>query len=270
LRLSRPVRTVHATFTAYGSSMGQRIREDTRSPHWPWGLPGRYYGRAGYRIAYGGGSRTSQDPCDPADRSALLPAPVGCPFPSANTRGKSAGFPWGEVVTPIRPVTCRPSLPPSSSTRCPVSSPCGSPSRGFSTGGQRAYHVSRVERPGGLGCASTPVVQRLRVPSSERHHLPTYLLVQASQHLWLVLCDGACGTSPGLALPPHPGPRPPWCWQSSPLPHGAVTWCDSPRGRAALADAGNPNTASLVWKILQRIRCPGSFAPSRCQGRTSR
>src|SRR5262245_23612611 len=39
-----------------------------------------------------GGGRTSEDRYDPADRSALPPAPVGCRFTSANTRGKSARF----------------------------------------------------------------------------------------------------------------------------------------------------------------------------------
>ena len=46
-----PLRTVHAPFNAYGSSTGQRAcRWAARGrPHWPWGRPGRYYGRAGYR-----------------------------------------------------------------------------------------------------------------------------------------------------------------------------------------------------------------------------
>src|SRR5215469_7554998 len=39
-----------------------------------------------------GGGRTSEDRYDPADRSALPPAPVGCRFTAVNTRGKSARF----------------------------------------------------------------------------------------------------------------------------------------------------------------------------------
>src|SRR5262249_58732346 len=66
----------------------------------------------------------------------------------------------------------------------------------------------------GLGPASTPVARHLRRGSSEPPVLATYLLVQACQHLWPVLYDGACGGSPGLALPRAAGPRPPWCWQS--------------------------------------------------------
>ena len=44
--------------------------------------------------------------------------------------------------TPIRPITGRPSLPPSSFTRRPVGSPCGWPTL---AGGLRAYHVASQE-----------------------------------------------------------------------------------------------------------------------------
>ena len=44
--------------------------------------------------------------------------------------------------TPIRPITGRPSLPPSSFTRRPVGSPCGGPTL---AGGLRAYHVASQE-----------------------------------------------------------------------------------------------------------------------------
>src|SRR5439155_6883002 len=92
----------------------------------------------------------------------------------------------------------------------PVSSPCGSLSL---AGGLRAYHVALL-KPRGLGRASTPVARHLRRGSSESPDLAAYLLVQACQHLWLVLGDDADGTSPGLTLPRTPGPQPPWCWQS--------------------------------------------------------
>ena len=66
-----PLRTVRAPFDAYGSSIEQRpcgIRPGaappahdtpygTRSPHWPWGQPGHYYGRAGYRNSAGAAPR---------------------------------------------------------------------------------------------------------------------------------------------------------------------------------------------------------------------
>jgi hypothetical protein len=66
----------------------------------------------------------------------------------------------------------------------------------------------------GVGRASTPVARHLRRVSSGHPDLATYLLVQAYQHLGPVLCDDACGTSPGLTLPRAAGPQPPWCWQS--------------------------------------------------------
>ena len=44
--------------------------------------------------------------------------------------------------TPIRPITGRPSLPPSSFTRRPIGSPCGWPTL---AGGRRAYHVASQE-----------------------------------------------------------------------------------------------------------------------------
>ena len=52
----------------------------------------------------------------------------------------------------------------------------------------RAYHVSRACQSG-LGLASPPVARRLRQVSWEHLILATYLLVQACQHLWLVLSN---------------------------------------------------------------------------------
>ena len=85
-----PLRTARAPFDASSSSIEQRpceIRPSTAPPaddtpygtrltHWPWGQPVRYYGRASYRVACGGGSCTSKGHCDLADISASLPSPV--------------------------------------------------------------------------------------------------------------------------------------------------------------------------------------------------
>src|SRR5437899_7997328 len=87
--------------------------------------------------------------------------------------------------TPIRPITGRPSLAPSSLTRRPIGAPRGVLSR---TGRRRAYHVPPVYLCG-LGRASPPVARQLRRRSSEPPDLATYLLVQAIQHLALGLCD---------------------------------------------------------------------------------
>src|SRR3954454_4895937 len=56
--------------------------------------------------------------------------------------GSQPAFARGDISTPIRPVTGRPSLPPSSFTRRPVGSPYGRPTL---AGGRRAYHVASQE-----------------------------------------------------------------------------------------------------------------------------
>ena len=117
-------------FDASGSSIGQRLcvarpgtappahdtPSGTRSPHWPWGQPGRYCGRAGYRDRRG------------PHRWALPPA-TGLPCPPSRLAvgsrpptpgGSRLAFARDTISTPIRPVTGRPSLLPSSFTRRPI------------------------------------------------------------------------------------------------------------------------------------------------------
>jgi len=88
--------------------------------------------------------------------------------------------------TPIRSITDRRSLTPSSFTRSPVGS---SRDERSLAGGLRAYHVAPMYRSG-EGRVSSPVARHLRGVSSEHPDLATYLLVQAYQHLTLVLYDG--------------------------------------------------------------------------------
>jgi hypothetical protein len=109
--------------------------------------------------------------------TVLLPCPRRlADGPRAPTpEGSRPAFAWGDVATPIRPITGRPSLAPSSSTRSPVGWPYGLPTP---RGRVRAYHVAPL-KPRGLGPASTPVARQLRGPSSERPNLATYRLVQA-------------------------------------------------------------------------------------------
>jgi hypothetical protein len=90
--------------------------------------------------------------------------------------GSLLPFGRGPVPTPIRPITGRLSLPPSSFTRSPIGAPYGVLSL---AGGLRAYHVPQVERTGGLGRVSSPVVHHLRRRSSEPPDLTTCLLAQA-------------------------------------------------------------------------------------------
>src|SRR6516164_9974116 len=56
--------------------------------------------------------------------------------------GSQRAFARGDVSTPIRPATGRPSLPPPSFTRRPIGSPYGGPTL---AGGRRAYHVASPE-----------------------------------------------------------------------------------------------------------------------------
>jgi len=154
VRLPSPpsLRTVQAPFNAYGSSIEQRLcgirpgsappahdtPYETRSPHWPWGQPGRYYGRAGDRRSAGAAPRALPPASDllcPLCRLAVGSRP---PTPE----GSQLAFARGDLATPIRPVTDRLSLPPSSFTRRPIGSPCGGPTL---AGGRRAYHVASQE-----------------------------------------------------------------------------------------------------------------------------
>ena len=248
-----PLRTGRAPFNASGSSIEQRLcvaRPDsappahdtpyeTRSPHWPWGQPGRYFASAGDRRSAEAAPRALPPVTDllcPPSRLAVGSRP---PTPG----GSQLAFARGDVATPIRPVTGRPSLAPPSSTRRPVGSPCGWPTL---AGGRRASHVASQEsswvRPRlyAGGTISAPGEFR------SARTWPHAILAQAYQHLWLVLYYDACGGSPGLAIPRAPGPRPPRCWQS--------------RSRLALRSP----------PLRMRIRCPEGFAPRRCRRRTPR
>src|SRR5438445_8744104 len=92
-------------------------------------------------MGFGGGSRTSKDRCGPADISALLP---NAGWLSSHVRphqrevcplARGVMSPHGS--TPIRPITCRLSLAPSSFTRHLIGAPCGLLSL---AGRRRAYH----------------------------------------------------------------------------------------------------------------------------------
>ncbi len=89
--------------------------------------------------------------------------------------------------TPIRPITGRPSLCPSSLTRNSISSPYGFPSLlpGEVTGLPRSAYVPS----NGLGAVSSPVELYLRQENGEFLNWSTCLLAQASQRLWLVDSD---------------------------------------------------------------------------------
>src|SRR3954462_9733028 len=118
---------------------------ETRLPLWTWGQPGRYCDSAGYRDESVAGAA-------PAEVIATSPTDLLCPLrrlpdgsrPST-PEGSRPAFAGSDVAigsTPIRPITGRHSLPPSSFTRSPIASPCGSSTL---SGGLRAYHVASWE-----------------------------------------------------------------------------------------------------------------------------
>jgi hypothetical protein len=212
----------------------------TRLPHWPWGQPGRSCDRAGYRDRRGphqrGSLRSRRQICF-APRAGWLSVHVR-QHPrevSSLSRGVMSQPLSGPLRAGVRFLP-RP-LPAAPSTRLAA----GLPSR--EDDGLTTLHR---RNPRGLGPALTPVALHLRRMSLQHPDLATYLLVQASQHLWLVFVYDACGGSPGLAVPRAPGPRPPRCWQS----------------RSRLALRSPPSRV--------RIRCPEGFAPRRCRRRTPR
>src|SRR5438105_4755254 len=93
-----------------------------------------------------------------ADISALLLESVGQDsLVMKDQREVCRLSPRGDLATPIRSITDRPSLPPSSLTRRPFGFSCESLSR---MGRRRAYHVPSLLRCG-LGRASPPVVHQL-------------------------------------------------------------------------------------------------------------
>jgi hypothetical protein len=130
----------------------------------------------------------------------------------------------GDVATPIRPVTDRPSLAPSSSTRCPLRSSYDSPCCPKAAG-QRAYHVPQVERTGWFrprlfagGAASAP--GKFGAPGPDHVPFGPSLILKPpcgwrarhqpffSSTFGLSFVTTFNDASPGLAMPPHPRPRP--------------------------------------------------------------
>jgi hypothetical protein len=149
-----PLRTARAPFNARSSSIGQRTGESTRCPALAW--------RFTWTVLRGS-QHTELLEAAPAsalhaaDISALLPQ-VGLPTVRVRQHPREVCTLAGGVATPIRPITGRPSLAPSSFTRSPIGSPCGVLSL---AGGLRAYHVPPTS-PSGLGRVSRPVAHHLR------------------------------------------------------------------------------------------------------------
>src|SRR5262249_42180856 len=135
----------------------------TRSPHWTWGQPGRYYGRAGYRQDFGAGAA-------PAKVLATSPTSLLCPLRRfadgsrpPTSEGSRPACAWGdsESLSALLPGGIRflpPPLPAAPSVGLATSLPRG--------GGLRAYHVPPTQ-PSGLGRVSRPVARNLRQGNAE-------------------------------------------------------------------------------------------------------
>ena len=119
-----PQRTVHASFPAYGSSIGQRTCHSTRLPALALTTTSTLLRESQQRNRR---KPHQQERCAPADISALLPQ-VGLltVHVCQHQREVCRLSPWSDVATPIRPITDRPSLAPSSSTRRLISFSCES------------------------------------------------------------------------------------------------------------------------------------------------
>ena len=136
--------------------------------------------------------------------------------------------------------------------------------------GQRAYHVSQREPTSGVGRVSSPVVQQLRRGSSEPagpDHVPFWSRPVSIVGLFSMTAFN--NASPGLTLPPHPRPRSPDAGDR----HGPSRFRDLERpSQAECRCRGYEKLAHPLFQPgrSQRIHCPESSAPPRCQGRTSR
>ena len=175
-----PLRTVHAPFDAYGSSIEQRLcgmrpgtappahdtPDETRSPHWPWGQPGRYFDRAGDRRAAGAAPRALPPASDllcPPSRLAVgshPPTPGGSQLAFARVISQPLSDPLRAGLRFLpRP------LPAAPSARLAA----GLPSR--EDDGLTTLHR---RNPRGLGPALTPVALHLRRMSLQHPDLATY------------------------------------------------------------------------------------------------
>ena len=157
--------------------------------------------------------------------------------------GSQLAFARGDLATPIRPITGRPSLPPPSFTRRPVGSPCGGPTR---AGGRRAYHVASQEsswvRPR-LDAGGTPSAPD-EVAASGPGHLPFWSepLSTFGSSLFTTLAAVHLG----------------WPYHALLVPNRLGAGSRSLGSRLRCHPFG------------VRVRCPEGSAPPRCQGRTPR
>lgn len=125
-----------------------------------------------------------------------------------------------DVAAPIRSVTERLSLSPASSTRCPISVPCGN---ACPEGRDNGLTLFRLNDTNDLVPAYTPAACICPCAPSPRWRQPAArLLAEACQRLWLLGNDGACGSSHLLDISFSLTLSPPWRWQCGRTPHGVL------------------------------------------------
>ena len=132
-----PLRTVRATFTAYGSSLCKRPLRDALPP-----LRAKATARYSSGAAACFQGRPHQQALPPPTSACLRQRLVELSR-AARPEGSLPAFAWDDVATPIRPITRRPSLTPSSSARLRVGRPCGFPTP---KGRRWVYHVPSMYR----------------------------------------------------------------------------------------------------------------------------
>ena len=96
------------------------------------------------------------------------------------------------------PITGRPSLPPSSSTRRPIGSPCGGPTP---QGGRRAYHVPRMNHRWFRPCLSAGGLDSDGRGRGIPCTWPRTFWSKPLSTFGLLVLTTFIGSSPGLAMP---------------------------------------------------------------------
>ena len=117
-----------------------------------------------------GGDRTSEDRTIPPTDLLCPPHRLAVGSRPSTPEGSQPAFAWGNVPTPIRTITGRPSLPPSSFTRRPI----GPPSAGLPLREDDGLTTLPHGNLHGLGPALTPVARHLRRVSCNHPDLATY------------------------------------------------------------------------------------------------
>ena len=164
---------------------------------------------------------------------------MGSVKPSCDERpvGSLPAFAWDDVSIPIRAITARRSLPPTSLTRITHSVPCGSPAEVNSPSAViRAYCVPCTLHDWVRVCLSAggPVAT---CPELQARQLTTYLFGRCPTAFGTTMLTTFISSSHVLPIPASLAPRSRCC--SGPLPH-LLTKERHPRGGYIVRKASHP------------------------------